>query len=166
VTNPRALVFFLLLALTAASGCEKTNDVPRLRDEVLATTQEYQQRVDELQHRADEIAQRANTLPRDALNSADAQRVFRQALGKLAESRRSLQETHNAATADSMEALEKLMDSLRERLEDQVVETTSALAAVESWIATVEQRQGAPRTPPAAADDVAPVSPGSAEPIR
>jgi len=166
VNNFRAFVLFPLLALIAASGCEKTNDVPRLRDEVLATIKNYQQRVDELQHRADEIARRANTLPPDALNSADAQRVFRKALGKLAEARRDLQQTQSSATSNRREELDKLMDSLRERLEDEVVETTSELAAVESWVATVELRQGAPRTPPAATDDAPPVPSGSADPIR
>jgi uncharacterized membrane protein YccC len=137
---------------------------------VLATTKDYQQRVDELQHRADEIARRANTLPPDSLNSADAQRVFRQVLSKLAEARRHLQQAQDAAKADNLEELEKLIDSIRERLDGEVVETTSGLAAVESWIGTVEQRQNAPRVPPAApepaADDAMPVPPGSAAPIR
>jgi len=170
VNNFRALVCFLLLALIAASGCEKTNDVPRLRDEALATAKDYQQRVDELQHRADEIARHANTLPPDALNTADAQRVFRQALSKLSESLRHLQQAQGAATSDSIEELEKLIDSLRERVEREVVEITWELSAVESWTATIQQRRGAPRVPPAApdpaTDDAPPVPPGSAAPIR
>jgi chromosome segregation ATPase len=170
VNNFRALVSFTLLALLAASGCEKTNDVPRLRDEVLATAKDYQQRVDELQHRADEAARRANTLPRDALNSADAQRVFRQALGKLGEARRHLQQAQAAVKSDSVEELEKLLDSVRERVESEVVETTSEISAVESWIGTVEQRQGAAGAPPAATapatGDAPPVDPGTAAPVR
>ena len=161
---------FPLIALIAASGCEKTNDVPRLREEVMATTKDYQQRVDELQHRADETARRANTLPRDALNSADAQRVFRQALSKLGEARRHVQQAQAAVKSDSVEELEKLLDSVRERVEDEVVEATGQISAVESWIGTVEQRQTAAGAPPAApapaTGDAPPVDSGTAAPVR
>ena len=172
----RAFVFFLLFTLIAASGCEKTNDVPRLKDEALATAKDYQQRFDELAHRADVIGRRGNTLPPDTLNSADAQRVYRQAQAKLEEYRRNLQQAPTLVEAGVKsgrpEELHKLIDSLHDRFEDGVVETTSQLAAVESWIAAAELRQGAPRIAPAppapepVTGDPAPADPGSAAPIR
>lgn len=176
VNYSHAFVSFTLLAWIAASGCGKTNDVPRLKDEALATARAYQQRFDELAHRAEVIGRRGNTLPPDTLNSADAQRVYRQAQGKLEEYRRNLQQAPALVEAGvksgSSEALHKLIDSWHERFEGGVIETTSELAAVEGWISSAEQRQGAARIAPAppasepVTGDAAPAAPGSAAPIR
>lgn len=170
---------FTLLALIAASGCEKANDVPRLKDEAMATMKDYQQRFDELAHRAEVIGQRGTALPPEALNSADAQRLYRQAQGRLEEYLRNLQQAPNLVEAGvksgSPEQLHKLIASLHERFEDGVVETTAQLSAVESWITAAEQRQRAPRVAPAppapepvppATGDAPPVPPGSAAPVQ
>lgn len=179
MNNSRAFVSFtllILLALIAASGCDKTNDVPHLKDEALATAKDYQQRFDELAHRAEAIGRRGSTLPPDTLNSAGAQRVYRQAQGKLEEYRRNVQQAPALVEAGvksgSPEELHKLIASWHERFEGGVVETTSALTAVESWIASTEQRQGAPQIAPAppapepVTGDAPPAEPGSAAPIR
>ena len=56
-----------LLAALAVSGCEKTNDLPVLKDEAVATAKTYQEQLDDLAHRAQVIGQRLNTLPAQAL---------------------------------------------------------------------------------------------------
>jgi hypothetical protein len=185
VNNFRALVLFPLLAplfaVIAASGCEKTNDVPRLQEEALAIQKTYQERLGELAQRAEVLGKRGNTLPPDAPNSADAQRSYRQAREKLEECHGNLQQVPTRVRAGTTsEELDKLIDELRERLEACVVETTSELAAVESWIGVTVQRQGAAPTAPAApsaaagtvptaapgTSDQAPDAPGSDAPIR
>jgi alkanesulfonate monooxygenase SsuD/methylene tetrahydromethanopterin reductase-like flavin-dependent oxidoreductase (luciferase family) len=176
VNNFRAFVCFPLLALIAVFGCEKANDVPRLKDEAMATAKNYQQRFDELAHRAEALSQRGSALPPDTLNSANAQRIYRQAQSRLEDYRRSLQQAPTSVEAGvksgNPEELHKLIASLHERFGDGVVETTAQLSAVESWIATAEHRQPAPRVAPAqpapepVTDDASPVSPGSAAPVR
>lgn len=172
VNNFRVFVFVPLLVLLAASGCEKTNDVPHLKDEALATAKDYQQRFDELTRRADTIGRRINALPPDTLNSADAKRVYARAMAELEEYHGYLRQVpiriQAGVTNGSPDELPKLIDEMHSRLEDGVIETTWELSAVESWIAVAAQRRGAPRTGPAndAATDEPPVDPASGAPIR
>jgi hypothetical protein len=164
VNNFRAFVLFPLLALIAAPGCEKTNDVPRLKDEALAVKKDYEQRFDELAHRAEAIGRRGKTLPPDAQDAVSAQRIFRQALSRIEEDRGNLQQVPTGieagAKSGNPEELGKLIDGLRERLDRGVVETTSDLAAVESWLGVVEQQQRAARA------QAAPPAPDPDAPIR
>ena len=164
-----------MLALLAAAGCEKTNDVPRLEDEALAAVKDYRQRFDELTHRADALGKRGNALPPDTQNSAEVKRTFMQAMSKLEEYHGYLQQAPTLIQAGvkngNPEELPKLLDNLRDHLEDGVIETTSDLAAVESWIAVAEQRRRDPRATaaPSATATVPAGSPpvdGSDAPIR
>jgi hypothetical protein len=72
-------------------------------------------------------------------------------------------------TNSNPEELQKLIDATREHFETGVIEATSELSAVESWLAVAEQRRSAPAAPPVpepGADEPAPVAPGSDAPIR
>jgi hypothetical protein len=165
------LVFGILLAV---SGCEKSNDTPRLQDEARATAKEYQERFDELAHRAEAISKRGNTLRADPQSSAEAQRVYRQALTVLEDNRRFLLQVpasiDTSAKSADPDALPQLIDSLRERFEHAVIEVNAELDAVESWISVTEQqgsRAAAPPSPAGAtvpAGDPQPV--GSDAPVR
>jgi hypothetical protein len=166
VNTLRAVV---VLTVLAAVGCEKTNDLPRMHDEVLATRTAYQQRFDELARRAEALRQRTAALPPDALR--DATGVFRHATGTIEEYRRNLQQVPTMAEAGVKSGdpgqLEKLIDSMRERFEHGMTEVTAELSAVESAIALAEQRQTAPRVPPPSAEPATTDdSQGSAAPIR
>ncbi|HEX2686977.1 MAG TPA: hypothetical protein VHN14_10185, partial [Kofleriaceae bacterium] len=72
VNNFRASVFVFLIALSAASGCEKTNDVPRLADEALVMAKSYQERFDDL-------ARRAEAINPSRLGTTEVQRIYQQA---------------------------------------------------------------------------------------
>jgi len=176
VTNFRVFMFAPLLALLAASGCEKTNDVPHLKDEALATAKDYQQRFEELTRRADMIGRRANALPLETPNSVDARRVFARAMAGLEEYRGYLQQVPTrvqaGVTNGSPDELPKLIDELHKHLEDGVIDTTWGLSAVESWVAVAEQRRSAPQPSPAASptetvpEGSPPIDPASGAPIR
>lgn len=154
--------------LLAASGCEKANDVPRLQDEARATAKTYQERFDELSRRAERISKRGNTLRADAPHSADAQRVYREAVTTLEDNRRILQglptRIQAGASTEDPDALPKLIDTVSQRFDDAVIEINSDLAAVESWIGVAEQQQGSRSAPPASPAG-ATVPAGSPQPV-
>lgn len=157
----------MLLAALVASGCEKTNDLPRLQDEALATAKDYQQRFDELSHRAAALGQRGNALPPETLNSADARRVFQQALVTIDDHRRDLQKVPAAVKAavasGNPEALHKIIGEVHEHFEDGVTKASAQLAAFEGWLWMAEQWQNVPRTPAPPADtDTDDPAPGGA----
>ncbi len=160
VINLRAVVPSLLFGLLlAASGCEKSNDVPRLQEDAQATAKRFGERLDDLAERAQAISARGNTLRPDAANSADAQRAYREAVTKLESSRRLLETIPAQAKAGSAtpEALHKLIDNAHERLEHAVIEINANLDAVESWIAVALDQQGRqPAAPPSAAGGTVP----------
>jgi hypothetical protein len=144
------IAMIAVLALTAA-GCEKANDLPRMQDEALATARSYQGRFDEL-------ARRAEAIRTDRLRTAAVQRVFEQARSTLARYRNDLKQVPILVQAGvksaNPEELLKLIDTMRERFEGGVIEASSELAAVESWIAMAD-REGDLQVAPA---------PASAEP--
>lgn len=157
MTHLRRAVITTLLALTAVAGCDKTTDVPRLKDEAQATAKEFLHRIDELAQRADALGKRARALPPSSLSSADAQRAYRHAQGALGQFRtrlaQALKDVDAAVTANDADKLFELIDGQREQVEHGLIEVTSDLAAVESWVALAEQ-QPAAAAPPA---DPAPV---------
>ena len=151
MNNFRRVVFvsplWALLAALAVSGCEKANDLPRLKDEALATAKTYQEQVDDLAHRAQVVGHRLSTLPAQALNSATAQRAYQGASSVLARTRNDLQQVavraQTGATSGKREDLERLIAELHQRTDDAIREAGSGIAAVESWVAIAEQRQRA-----------------------
>jgi hypothetical protein len=165
----RALLVFPLLASIAASGCEETNDVVRLQDEALVMAKAYQQRFDELAHRADAIDPQT-------LSTAEVQRVYQHARSTLGRYRNEVRQApiqaQTGARNGNPDELRKLIASLRERFEEGVIDATSGLTAVESWLGVAEQRQMTPRAPAEplatepATEDPAPEAPGSDAPIE
>jgi len=151
----------------AASGCEKTNDLPRLKDEALATAKTYQEQLDDLMHRAQMVGQRLTTLPAQALNSAVAQRTYQGASSVLARTRNDLQQVANQAQAGAAsgkrEVLERLIADLHDRTDGAIREAGSGLAAVESWVAITEQRTAAPAAAPAGAGAAGATVPAGSE---
>jgi hypothetical protein len=171
VTNLQALVSLpllsALLALFTASGCEKVNDVPRLKDEALTMASGYQERFDDLAHRAAAINP-------DRLTTTEVQRVYLQAKSTLDRFRNDVRQfpvqAQTSAVNGNPEDLQKLIDVTRERFEDGVIEATTELTTVENWLTAADQHgaQRAPATPaapePATEDPAA--APGSETPIR
>ncbi|HEX7836883.1 MAG TPA: hypothetical protein VF469_05440 [Kofleriaceae bacterium] len=168
-----------LLALIAASACDKPNDLPRMQDELLASVNGYHARFDELKRRADAIEPRTHALPQDtaaasALHTLGVARTaIDRSLGQLSQVPQMLPAW--LAARDARSQLAAWLSDKRRELEAAVLETTSELEAVESWTAVAEQRAGAPQ--PAAApppepeptpetDDHAPEPDGSGAPVR
>jgi hypothetical protein len=155
VSNFRAVVFLPVLALLAVSGCEKTNDMPRLQDEALATQASYQARAEDLVQRANAVAQRFAALPHDAPNNMIAQRTFLQARAVIERTRFTLRQVpkqvEDDVKAGKTDELGKLVGSLHDELEIAMREAGSELAAVESWVAIAEQRKSAVASAPAPA---------------
>jgi hypothetical protein len=169
VNHFRAFVLLSLLALSAAPGCEKTNDIPRLHDEALVMAKGYQQRFDELAHRVE-------TIDPSRLTTSEVQRVYQQAKSTIERYRNDVRQVPTQAEAGvkngNPDELRKLIDERREQFEGGVIEATSELSAVESWIAMAERLHGARRITPEPpdsepdTDDSAPAAPGSDAPTR
>jgi hypothetical protein len=157
VSNFRAVVFLPVLALLAASGCEKTNDLPRLQDEALATQASYQARTDELVQRANTVAQRFAALPRDLPDANIAQRTFLAARSVIERTRLTLRQVpkrvEDGVKTGKTDELGKLVGSLHDELELSMRDATTQLSAIESWVAIAEQRKSAAATAPATATD-------------
>jgi hypothetical protein len=161
------LTALALLVVAAASGCEKASDVPRLQDEALEVAKAYQSRLDELTRRADAIRP-------EQLSAVDARSAYGQARGTLDRVRSELRQVpltvRDTAKSGTPEQLQKLIATLREHCESGVIDATSKLAAVESWLAMPEHpgdgQPPAPSPPEPVPGDPQPGDPGSAAPDR
>jgi hypothetical protein len=134
----------LLAALVSgAAACDRPNDLPHKRDAVLATALRYQARFEELKHRAEKLSERDRVLPPDTPNLAANQHRLGDALATIDQSQTYLQRVPSMLEgwmkAGNARELQKLLDAMRERLEDGVMTTISDLSAVESWTGLVEQ---------------------------
>ncbi len=174
VQRPRFLVRLAALAwlglATASPGCDKPDDQPVLHQELLATAKDYDRRLDELADRADEIdrrlARRRQELPRVTLDGAAAEHRLAQARSVIADRRGYLTGVRarlTGGTPGSVPELHGLLDEMRARLSDGLLEATADLAAVEGWLAARAQRERAGAQPPAADSEPAPATsaPGS-----
>jgi hypothetical protein len=151
-----------VLAL-AIVGCEKTNDVPRMQDEAQAVAKTYQDQVDDLARRIQAIGPRVTALAGDALNTASAQRAYQEATTLLTRARNDLRQLPaHARESTSADDLQKLIANLHEKIGDSVLEATSDVEAVESWVATAEQQRRAGASP--AQPATAATSPTSEDP--
>ena len=174
MTNLHAVVSLPLLsalvALFTASGCEKVNDVPHLKDEALTMASGYQERFDDLAHRAAAINP-------DRLTTTEVQRVYLQAKSTIDRFRNDVRQlpvqAQTSAANGNPEDLQKLIDVTRERFEGGVIEATTELTAVENWLAAAEQHgalrpSGAPpdRASPEPGTEDPAAAPGSETPIR
>jgi hypothetical protein len=156
----------VLVALLAASGCEKPNDLPRLQDEAVATAKILQHRIDELSHRAAVLGPRVGALTGDVPDGTTARRLYQQALATIEARRGDLQQQlpigiEAAKKSGSPEEFIHLIDRLRETQEGSATQVDSALSAVESWLAIAERRQLAPRSATRAAPDPGDRAPGA-----
>jgi hypothetical protein len=161
---------YLLVAVLAASGCKKPNDLPRLQDEAVATAKIFQHRVDELSRRAAALGPRVGALTADVPDGATARGLYQQARATIEARRRDLQQQlprglEIAKQHGNPEELAQLIGRLRETQERSATEADSALSAVESWLAIAEQRQLAPRSAPDPGDR-APGASGSQPPVQ
>lgn len=158
VTHLRAVLVVLSLALLpTVSGCARANDTPRLQEEARQVAQTYGEEFDELAHRAEELSKRGNTVRADAAASDAAKVTYRNAITKIEDARQILKDVPTRIAAgvksEDRDALPKLIDSLRERFEHDVIVVNGDLDAVDSWIANAElagARPAAPPPPPAA----------------
>ena len=166
-----------LLALIAASACDKPDDLPRMQDEITASVQAFSARFDALKRRADAIEPRTHALPQDtaAASALHALGVARTAIDQSLSHLQQVPAMLRAgrSSRDVRSLLQAWLSDERRQLEDSVIEATSALEAVESWTAGAEQRAGAPQpaaAPPPAPEPGAPPgedpAPEAAEPDR
>ena len=144
---------FVSLAL-AATGCQKSLDLPRMQAEALAVVKLHGQEVDSLQRRADGLLARGRSLGNAVAGIGDAGR-------RLADARSQLEQLRNlGSTAQSVlgaavktgevEQVEKTFDEMVDKLEHGTASARGDLDAVETWLAYSE-RQPAAAAPPAAA---------------
>jgi hypothetical protein len=175
VTHLRAaLVSISLALLPAASGCARPNDTPRLQEEARQVAAEFQERFEELAHRAEAISRHGNSVRADAANSADAQRVYREAITKIEDARQLLKgvpgQIEAGAKGEDRDALPRLIDSLRERFERDAIEVNANLDAVDAWIGYAELNRAAPPAaapnPAGTVQEGAPQPTGSDAPVR
>ena len=163
--HPRALLRFAVLAALAAlplagGGCDRPDDQPALRADLLAAIRSYDTRLEELARRADAVDLRRRALPHDTLDSAPAEHALAQARSAIGDRRGYLTSVRarlaGPGPASSAE-LQRLLAELRRRLDDGATEAIADLDAAESWVAVAEQqrRQAAP---PAAAPAAEPES--------
>jgi hypothetical protein len=170
VSHLRAVLVLLSLALLpTASGCARANDTPRLQEEARQVAQLYGEQFDELAHRAEELSKRGNTVRADAATADAAKATYRNAITKIEDARQILKDVPTRIAAgvksDDRDALPKLIDSLRERFEHDVVEVNGELDAVDSWIANAELAGARPAPPPTpAASPAGTVQEGAAQP--
>ena len=145
---------YLVLAL-AGAGCAKSNDVAPLQQEATSLAAYYTQQVDALERRGQELEKRLVT-HRANPDIAEAVRLFNEARGKLAELRGMAAKAPGAVAMASGGApipakakegsgeqapdpdpkwkLERLIDEMKERFGDTIVEANSLLDATETWL--------------------------------
>jgi len=170
VIHLRSLVALPLLAVLAAAGCEKTNDVPRMQDDAQAIAKTYQEAVDDLARRAQATGRRIGALPPEALSNSGVQRTFQETASILTRTRNDLRQIPVRVRAGTTpDEIQKLVADLHEKVGDSVREATSGVSAIESWVAIAE-RQRTSGTVPAPAPAPAPAAPedsaGSTAPAR
>lgn len=163
VKRPRLLVRLAVLAALAAAagpGCDRPDDRPALQQEALATAKDHDRRLDQLAERADELARRLDhhrrELPHATLSSAAAEHALAQARSAIQDRRGYLTGVRaRLGKPGSVPELHALLDEMRVRLSDGLVEATTELAAVDSWLAAQAQAERAGAHPLAAEPDPA-----------
>jgi hypothetical protein len=169
VNRPRLLVRLAVLAalgVAAGPGCDRPDDRPALQQEALATAKDHDRRLDQLADRADELARRMERhrreLPHATLSSAAAEHSLAQARSAIQDRRGYLTGVRaRLGKPGSVPELHALLDEMRARLSGGLVEATSDLAAVDSWLAAQAQAERAGAHPLAAEPDPPPPLSGS-----
>jgi hypothetical protein len=163
-----------LLGLLTSAGCEKSSDVGRMQEDATTMVKGYRPRIEELQRRSDLLMKRDRALTTALPGITEARKLLGEAKRRIDQLEGTLDAAPAAIQAGAKsghaEELEKLMDELHAKLEDGIIESTSALAAVESWLGTAEATPAVHAPPPAPvpATDESPAPPpagnGSAAP--
>ena len=157
---------FVSLAL-AATGCQKSQDLPRMQAEALAVVKGHGHEVDALQRRADTLLARGRSLGNSVAGIGDAGRRLADARGQL-EQLRTLGSTAPsvlgaAVKTGEVEQVEKTFDEMVAKLEHGTAAARGDLDAVETWLAYSERQPAAAvPAPPAAAPP--PAAPPAAPP--
>jgi glutathione S-transferase len=163
--NKPILCSVLFLAL-AAAGCEKSTDYGRMQEETLTLVKLHGSEIDVLQRRADALMARGRNLGGQAPGIADAGRMLSEARAGLDQLRAQVAAApttiSGAAKAADNDQFLRVSDELMEKLDNGETAVRSDLAAVDNWLASVENRPAsAPPPPPAPAakTDEAPAAP-------
>lgn len=147
----RPLPYLLLSLALLTGGCEKSADLGRIQEETLALVKQHGREVDLLQRRADALMARGRTLGGDAPGIADAGRLLSEARSGLDQLRAQITAapaTVGNAAKTNLDELLRVSDDLVEKVEKGEVNIRSNLAAVDSWLMSVENRPAAPTAPP------------------
>jgi hypothetical protein len=155
----RPLPYLLLSLALLIGGCEKSADLGRMQEETLALIRQHGKEVDLLQRRADALMARGRNLGGDAPGIADAGRLLSEARSGLDQLRAQITTAPttigNAAKTNNIDELLRVSDDLVEKVEKSEINVRANLAAVDSWLMSVENRPAAAPTtgtaPPAPA---------------
>jgi hypothetical protein len=138
------LALCLVLALAAATGCSKTNDLPVLEDDATAMVKFYTPRLDGLEARLHDVLAQSGRVPKNLPGSDDATRALVDARDKLVELRtlgknieRQAPEIEKNAKLSAYEktaALEKLVEDEEHRYIEGTQFVHENLMQVESWL--------------------------------
>lgn len=181
------ILVVLGLALLAAA-CEKASDIPAIQSELNGIAAGYKHRFDEIEVRGKKMAERLNKIPSTVPGFQDANTIFARAGRSFTQLRdlsaRVPNDVANALKANKPEQLrtiaeqlkpppapiqdkptdlqlelQRVQDSLADRLEEGHTEVNSQLDAIESWMANTESTPVRPVVPPPAAPAEPPGSP-------
>jgi hypothetical protein len=168
VTHLRSAVFLSLLAVLAVTGCEKTNDMPRLQEEATATAASYKERIEELIQRGQALSKRYAELPRDLPDTMNVQRTFLHARGALERAGISLRQAgkriQGAVDTGKSDEIAHVITAMHDDLDASIRETTTELSAVDSWLSITEQRRTTATTATTAVPAAAALSAGATVP--
>ncbi len=144
---PSALVLALALGL-AVTGCSQTSDLPPMQEEANGIVTNYAPRLEDLSRRGASLDQRGGAIRVSTPDAANALQLFRTTSGRLAELRGIVETAPGAintatATGKPLE-LQRVMDSLRQRLDRGFTEVSANLDAVENWIENAERVRSEP----------------------
>ncbi len=132
------LVLSLSLALAAAAGCSKTNDLPALEQDALSIAKYYQPRLDAMRDRLMAVLQQSGRVPKNLPGSDDATRALVDARDKLAELdnlRKNIEKQAPALARDGKLAeLEKMVEDEDLRYREGTAFVHENLSQVESWL--------------------------------
>jgi hypothetical protein len=140
-------LLYVILAVLALIGCEKSSNVSALQEEATGIANQYSQRFDKLEQRTQLLGARADSMKSyGAVPEMDqARQLYKATSSQLrqlqAASKTALTSIANAAKSDDARVeLIKLMAELKERFERGNTEVTSKLDEIETWLAYVPLR--------------------------
>ena len=160
------ILSFLLSSSLALVACGKTSDIPALQNEVAGVAQSHKERLEELEKRGNEVAAQLKGMPQSSPGFPDANAKLASAGSRFRELRNVVNmvgaEIQKAGTPEAARALsdrlaprgalkdiqladqaielQRVMDLLDKRIEDDYPDIVADLGAVESWLAIAATR--------------------------